>query len=118
VIKKMFLWLLEVSTVNSYLLYVLVQEQCGKKPVTHKEFKQSLVESLMHARVSASGGIQKAEQGSGARDKRLNGEPHFTERKERGVLLVLYVNQTNCGKKQYITASRAEKAFLAPCKMF
>jgi hypothetical protein len=117
----MFLWLLEVSTVNSYLLYVLVQEQCSKNPVTHKEFKQSLVESLVHARVSASGGIQKAKQGrpsSGACDERLNGEPHFTERKERGVRLVLYVNQTNCGKKQYITASRAEKAIFAPCKMF
>jgi hypothetical protein len=40
--RKMLFWLLEVSIVNSYLVYILVQEQYSKRPVTHKKFKQSL----------------------------------------------------------------------------
>jgi hypothetical protein len=56
----MFFWILEVSIMNSYLLYVLVQEQYSKKPVTHKKFRQNLVESLVHEKMSTSGGMQKA----------------------------------------------------------
>jgi hypothetical protein len=37
--RKM-IWLLEVSIVNSYLLYVLVQKQHSKKPITNEKFRQ------------------------------------------------------------------------------
>jgi hypothetical protein len=48
--RKIFFWLLEVSIVNSYLLYILVQEDCSKKPITQKNFRQCPVESLMKKR--------------------------------------------------------------------
>jgi hypothetical protein len=56
----MFFWNLEVSIMNSHLLYVLVQEQYSKKPVNHKKFRQNLFESLVHEKMSTSGGMQKA----------------------------------------------------------
>jgi hypothetical protein len=63
--RKMFFWCLEVSVVNLYLLYILVQEQCSKRPITLiKKFKQSHVESLVsfwHEKFITSGRMQKAE---------------------------------------------------------
>jgi hypothetical protein len=85
--RKMFFWLLEVSIVNSYLLYALVQEQYSKRPITHKKFREILVESLVHEKMSTSRRMQKAKQGrpsSGPPEERLNGEPRFIERKEKG----------------------------------
>jgi hypothetical protein len=56
----MFFWLLEVSIVNLNLLYVLIQERYSKRPITHKKFRQSLVESLVHERMFTSGRMHKA----------------------------------------------------------
>jgi hypothetical protein len=53
---KIFLWLLEVCIVNSYLLYVLVQEQYSKRPLTHMKFTKSPV----HERMTTSKRMQKA----------------------------------------------------------
>jgi hypothetical protein len=58
--RKMFFWLLEESIVNSYLLYVLVQEQYSKRPITRKKFRQCPVESLVHERMSTSDRLHKA----------------------------------------------------------
>jgi hypothetical protein len=87
VVRKIIFWLLEVNIVNSYLLYVLVQEHYSKRPIIHKKFRQCLVESLVHERMSTSGRLHKAKRGrpcSGPPEERLNGEPHFIERKEKG----------------------------------
>jgi hypothetical protein len=48
-----------VSIVYLYLLYALVQEQDSKRPITHKKFRQSLVESLVHERMSTNGRMHK-----------------------------------------------------------
>lgn len=50
--KKMFFCLLELSIVSSYFLCDLVLEQYSKKPITHKKFRQSLWESLVHEKCS------------------------------------------------------------------
>jgi hypothetical protein len=81
--RKIFFWLLEVSIVNSYLLYVLVQQQYSKKPVTLKKVRHSLVESLVREKMPTSGGMQKAKQGRPSGGP-LDSEPHFTEKKKKG----------------------------------
>jgi hypothetical protein len=97
------------SKYNECIYCVLVLKQYSKKLMTHKKFRQSCVESLEHEKTSASGGIQKAYQGrpsSSSPDEQLHGEPPTLLRESKRCLLpVLYVNQTNCQKKQYITAT-------------
>jgi hypothetical protein len=58
----------------------------SKIPVTHKKFRQSLVESLMHEKMSASGGMQtkRGIPSSVPTVERLNGVHHRIERMEKG----------------------------------
>jgi hypothetical protein len=60
----------------------LVQEQYSKRSVTHKKLR-SIVESVARERVTANGSMQKPKLGRPSSDERLNGEPHFIDRKEK-----------------------------------
>lgn len=74
------------NIIISYLLYVLDQEQCSKRPVTHKRVRCSLVESLVHETMSTNGRMHKAKQDRqciGSPEEKPNGEPHFIETKEK-----------------------------------
>ena len=45
--RKAFFWVLEVSVVNSYILYVTQLQQLGSEPLSHLQFRQSLLTSLI-----------------------------------------------------------------------
>jgi hypothetical protein len=60
--------------------------------------------------MTTSGRKQKTKRGrpcSGPPEERLNGEPHFIERKEKGSVACVVHKATNCRKKHYITARHA-----------
>lgn len=85
--RKLFFWLLEVSIVNSYLLYVMVQQKEDKKPVTHKKFRKCLVLSLIEERLATTGRKEKGKRGrpsSGPPEQRLDGKPHFIGKRDKG----------------------------------
>lgn len=50
--RKIFFWLLEVGIIDAYLLYKMTQESHNKKPLSHKDFRKSLVRALVHEKVA------------------------------------------------------------------
>lgn len=83
--RKVFFWLLEVSVVNSYLLYVTLLNSQHKKPLTHKQFRQRLVLPLVQDRMT-SRNLDIKRPGrpiQGPPDERLTGR-HFMKRREKG----------------------------------
>lgn len=88
--RKMFFWLLEVSIINSYLLYKNVQEAKGKIPTTHFEFRYSLVNSLVKEKVAQPQPNKKmGRQPQGPPEQRLDGKQHFLGRRPRGTRCVV-----------------------------
>lgn len=85
--RKMFFWLLEVCLVNSYLLYKEVQIANHSKPLSHLEFRKSLVGDLVANYMKAPQTTRRRgrpSQGQGPVEERLNGKPHFLSKREKG----------------------------------
>jgi hypothetical protein len=120
--RKMFFQLLEVSVVNSYLLYVLFQEQYSRTPLTLKKFKQCPVESVVHEEMSTSRGLQEDKQSrpsSSPHDERLNGKPHFMDRKEKGSLPCVICKVNKLRKETiYYCKTCSKRPFLHPDNCF
>jgi hypothetical protein len=77
--QRIFIWLLAVSVVNLHLLHILMLRQTA----TEKKLGEVLLNPKCIKEVSSV----EAEQGrpsSGLCEERLNGERHFSDRKERG----------------------------------
>lgn len=73
--RKLFFWLLEVSVVNSYILYNINRDADSEPRVTHLQFRKRLIEQLV-------GDVRNARKRRGrpsTQDKaeRLNQRPHF-----------------------------------------
>lgn len=82
--RKMFFWLFEVSIVNSYILYKTVQIQHHKKPMSHLDFRKSLVSALVEDRVaSRPSRCKRGRPSQGPPDQRLLGK-HYVARKPNG----------------------------------
>ena len=43
----MFFWLLEVAIVNSFILYNINRKQQGLTEITHKKFRENLLQQLV-----------------------------------------------------------------------
>ena len=73
--RKMFFWLLEVSAVNSYILYNLNQATMNERPTTHLKFRKQLIQQLVgdvrHV------GEKRGRPGSRDLSERLNKKQHF-----------------------------------------
>ena len=52
--SKLFFWLLEVTVVNSYLLYKAHAARLNIRPITHLQFRRSLAESLASRHIQAA----------------------------------------------------------------
>jgi hypothetical protein len=65
----MFFWLLEVAVVNSFILYNLSAASNQKPKLSHKEYRQLLVESLV-------GDVRNRGEEEG------EGHPHLMKRKD------------------------------------
>lgn len=82
--RKMFFWLLEVSIINSYLLYKDTQTKYNKKPMTHKQFRCSLVVDLVAEKVAArDSSKRRGRQPQRPVQQRLHGR-HFMGKKPKG----------------------------------
>lgn len=79
--RKIFFWLLEVAIVNSYLLYCKIQKDNGRRPQTHEEFRESLVEDLVSEKANQRREFRRARRArepapEGPAGERLQGR-HF-----------------------------------------
>lgn len=91
--RKMFFWLLEVSIINSYVLYKNVQTTHGKKPLSHAEFRQSLIKDLVAEKSAEPAPRKRGRQPTGPPEERLDDKKHFMGRKQKAVRCVV------CAKK-------------------
>jgi hypothetical protein len=88
------------------LTLCLGTQQYSKRPIYHEKFIQSHVESLMHEGMTITGRMQKAKGGKPSSCPRLNGEPQFIERKERGLLFVLCAKEVSSRENTYCKTFR------------
>lgn len=84
--RKMFFWLLEVSTVNAYILYKSVQEKFEMRPMKHKEFREKLIEELVTEKVNQNliGRKRPGRPPIEPKSKRLDGKLHLMGKAARG----------------------------------
>jgi hypothetical protein len=76
----------------------------------------------MHEKMSTSGRLHQAKRGrpcSGPPEEMLNGEPHFTERKEKGSSACVVCKANRLLKEiMYYCKTCSKKPFLHPDKCF
>lgn len=86
--RKTFFWLLEVAIVDSYILYKEVQSRHLKKPMTHEQFRKSLVRDLVAEKqaqpMPRRGRRGRPNQGATPSIERLNRKPHFIQKRQKG----------------------------------
>lgn len=83
--RKLFFWLFEVGLINAYLLYKQVQTTANEKPLSHRQFRMSLVKALVAEKVATRPQARKrGRQAQGPPEERLDGKPHFMSRREKG----------------------------------
>lgn len=74
--RKMFFWLLEVSVVNSFLLYNMYQQNIGNKCCESKKFREMLLLQLVGDFRNPSG-KRRGRPSTSDKEGRLNQKPHF-----------------------------------------
>lgn len=85
-VEKNFFWLLDVSTVNSFLLYNMEQQNLGKTMITSKQFREKLIQGLV-------GEIRN-------REKRKRGRPSSADEEERLNGLTHFIDQSKTKKQK------------------
>ena len=75
--RKVFFWILEVATVNAYIIYKVLVKRSGERPISHLAFRRQLILSLSEPIRSSV--IPRARPGPRAsnRIERLRPIPHY-----------------------------------------
>ena len=78
--RKIFFWMLEVAVINSYIIYKKLVTSRGRRPMTHKAFRQALIDYLSEPLRSQR--QQRARRGPppGQNLERLHQVRHFPEK--------------------------------------
>ena len=80
--RKLFFYLLECSTVNSYILYKETCSAAGKKPVTSLEYRRSIIEALAQEHLQDSSSRPSVgRQRVGPTPNRLNRKLHLLDQR-------------------------------------
>ena len=99
--RKLFFWLFEVTVVNSYILYKQHNTDRQTRPLTHLQYRRSLVDALANRYLQSApprprpGRPQKRQHDSSTDEdpQRLNGRLHLLEKKERAQDCVVCSNR-------------------------
>jgi hypothetical protein len=95
--RKLFFWLLDVSVVNSFILYNMKRKELGQNTVKQKAFRKSLITELV-GDVRNAQGRKRGRPSSTDKEERLNGKPHF-----------IYSNQKSNSKDCAVCSDRKVK---------
>lgn len=79
--RKMFFWLIEVSIVNSFILYNLDRQEHGNKQARQLQYRKNLVKQLV-GDVRNTHSKKRGRPSSCNHEERLNNKPHFIMQKE------------------------------------
>ena len=76
--RKVFFWLLEVSVINSYIVYKAKVQQQGQEPLSHLQYRWSLVVSLVSHQLQHPTRPRPGRRTDSSLE-RLRAVPHFAE---------------------------------------
>ena len=78
--RKVFFWILEVATVNAYIIYKVLAEKRGERPMSHLAFRRKVILSLSEPIRSSV--IPRARPGPRASSnvERLRQVPHYLKK--------------------------------------
>ena len=78
--RKVFFWILEVATVNAYIIYEVLAEKRGERPMSHLAFRRKVILSLSEPIRSSV--IPRARPGPRASSnvERLRQVPHYLKK--------------------------------------
>ena len=76
--RKVFFWLLEVSVINSYIVYKQTLQQVGQEPLSHLQYRRSVVLSLVSYQLQLPP-RQRPGRRADMSLERLRPVPHFSE---------------------------------------
>lgn len=114
--RKLFFWLLEVSTINSYILYKSLQEDNNRPPMSHKQFRLRLVEDLVRDYVQQTRNFARRRPGRPQTDiQRLNGKLHVMGKAPKGSFRCHVCTKKKVRKETvYFCKTCDEKPYLHP----
>lgn len=115
--RKVFFWLLEVATVDAYLLYKMLQEENNKTPMSHKQFRLSLIEDLVRVQVTSTVQHEKRRRGRPKENvfQRLDGRLHLLGKREKGSRKCLVCTKKKLRKETvYFCKTCPDQPFLHP----
>lgn len=75
--RKLFFWLLEVSVVNSFLLYNMNQLNKGLKYLNHRKFREALIMQLVGDVRNSPVNLKRGRRSTADNEERLDGRQHF-----------------------------------------
>ena len=106
---KLFFWCLEVSIVNSYILYTSHRSQAGERKMEHIRFRRAVVEALVG---DVRNSRPRSHPGTADREERLNNKPHFiyNDKKNRKDCIV-------CSNRKVKGARRETKFYCKTCTL-
>ena len=119
--RKVFFWILEVATVNAYILYKVLAEKRGERPMSHLAFRRRLILSLSEPIRSSV--TPRARPGPRASDsiERLRQVPHFLQKGTKRRDCVVCSDREEGGTRHlslYTCGTCTDKPSLCPAGCF
>lgn len=118
--RKVFFWVLEVATVNAYIIYKELAMTNGERPMSHISFRRRLITTLSE-RIRTV--VPRARPGPRSADsaERLRPVPHFPQRGTKRRDCVVCSRREEGGTRhltQYMCGTCSEKPSLCPSDCF
>ena len=115
--RKVFFWILEVATVNAYILYKVLAEKRGERPISQLAFRQRLI--LLLSEPIRSSVTPRARPGPRASDgiERLRPVPHFLQKGTKRRDCVVCSDREEGGTRHLslYTCGTCRQAISVPC---
>lgn len=119
--RKVFFWMLEVATVNSYILY-----KCTvTKPTSHLDYRRTIIRTLVAGYVQTTvsrgpGRPRELPHSSNSGDpERLNRRPHFLDRgPQRDCVVCSHQTRGRRRRSTYVCKTCPSKPPLCPTPCF
>ena len=119
--RKVFFWMLEVAVVSSYIIYKKIAMLRGQRPMTHKAFRQALIDFLsapLRSQGHQRGGLRPPPAQT---LERLQHVPHFPEKGRKRTDYCVCSDRTPGGTRHltlYHCATCSTKPSLCPTPCF
>ena len=119
--RKVFFWILEVATVNAYIIYKELALKRGDRPMSHVAFRRQLISSLSEPIRSSVNPRARPGPRAANNVERLRPIPHFLQKGTKRRDCVVCSNREERGTRHltlYTCGTCIEKPSLCPSTCF